>query len=163
MKKNAELLKKTVKDIEEERFAWDQGVWAEGGFVKSGIDFDDLASECGTRYCFAGRVASITREQLYYYDSTWYTPTASFAALDSDPEYMAKPLVNTLYRAVRNKNGKLVFERYKGRVVDAQDAARYSLGLNATEAGILFDGYNNLDAVKEAVEAILEGAYESLE
>lgn len=165
---NEKLLRRVTSDIEKDRFLWKQGEWV--GFsepVNSGVAFEDLPNECGTAYCFAGRVAALSREQLYRryslrrYGLKSYTPLNAFIPHESDAKTMEATTGENeepwLYRAIKGEDGKTKFVPYAGFYIDAESAATQDLNISSRQAGYLFDADNSLNDIQEYIDAFIQG------
>lgn len=161
---NAKLLNETAQEIETRSFLWNQGDWA--GSVsdpKQGMDTETFKNECGTVYCFAGRVASRKREQLYMYNYTGESGEEFFDAVGyfipdvNDPEDIGLDMYSTVYRTVVD-NGQVRFIPYEGKVVAARQVAIHDLDINEDEADNLFHASNSLADIQAIVKDIIDSA-----
>jgi hypothetical protein len=154
---NTGLLNETVKEIRDGLFKWDQGVWVSSNPMAPGLSPDGFENECGTSYCFAGRVASRKREVLYSQDprSNRYLATAWMIALEDDSAWTEEILSSTHYRAVP-VNGVVEFHEYQGRIILAEHAAVLDLGINEAAADDLFSATNDLEDIENLVTEIIE-------
>lgn len=157
---NVERLRKTVEEIETDAFLWSQESWVDSDVVSplDGIKFEDLPSECGTSYCFAGRVASVSRELLFRaIGSHGYTASEYFIPVDGESGDADPGFTGLRYRAVENDEGYAAFELYEGPLVSARGAAIRDLELTGIQADELFSEHNGLRDVQRIVDLIVEG------
>lgn len=158
---NTERLNKTVKEIEDSKFKWEQSSWTMSRriFSHEQIAFEDLPNECGTSYCFAGRVASLKRELLFesFAESNGYVASMYFIPLEGEQgDEETGPFLNFLYRAVKDQ-GKVTFQKYEGQVISARGAAIRDLEITGVQGDALFCEFNDLNAIKDVVDRIVNG------
>lgn len=158
---NEKLLRRVASDIEEDRFLWNQEEWVDySSSVNSGVAFEDLPNECGTSYCFAGRVAVLSREQLYSRRGIrFYTPLNAFIPHESDAnttEIITDEEKSWVYRAIKGEDGTK-FVPYTGFYIDAKNAAIQDLNISSRQARYLFDSDNDLNDIQEYIDAFVEG------
>lgn len=156
---NEKLLRRVASDIEEDRFLWNQEEWVDSSrSVNSGVAFEDLPNECGTSYCFAGRVAVLSREQLYSrYGITFYAPANAFIPHESDATTETIADEDKLYRAIKGEDSKVKFVPYTGPCIDAESAATQDLNISSRQARYLFASGNDLNDIQEYIDAFVEG------
>lgn len=150
---NADLLNKTVEEINNGLFRWNQSNWAESNRVPAGLSPDRFDNECGTSYCFAGRVASLKRDVLFVKNSFTgeFFVSPYFTALESDRHtFPCEGFIPTVV------DGKVEFKEYEGLVIFADEAAISDLGINTYAAGALFAGSNTIEMIESIVEDIIE-------
>lgn len=132
---------------------WDQSKW----LTVAGVERTGTA--CGTAACLAGKAILMTPGVTFgQYDGGWkslvdfssFSNGVSFdnvlvpVGLVADSESLDTPV---------EVDGKSYYEMY------ASTAGKIILGLNTTEANMLFDGFNDLDAVKRIMTDIRKGEY----
>jgi hypothetical protein len=177
---NKELAYRVLDDIKNKRFNWDQGTWV-GGRV---LDSPAEENECGTSYCFAGRVAALSgRKQLYETRGIIQIKktrdavrkSSFFVALPGEePDMVSRRSGYTAFydtdassmnqipwdmrRTGRDERFYVVedgkFVRYYGDAVHASGAARRDLGISPEEAHTLFAASNTLDHLIHTVDEI---------
>lgn len=158
---NVKALNDTVKEIEDHKFRWHQGDWVQTRYIDGDekIAFEDLPNECGTAYCFAGRVASHRRELLFDSLGKGFMASTYFVALDTDnykvEAHLPGDTAHDMYRAIRGEDGTTEFVKFRGRIISARNAAISDLGIAEDDADDLFSASNKLDDIKKIIERII--------
>lgn len=177
---NKELAYRVLDDIENKRFNWDQGSWVRGRVLDSPAE----ENECGTSYCFAGRVAALSdRKQIYETRGIIQIKktrdavkkSSFFVALPGEePDMVSWRSGYTTFhdsyarttnhlpwdtrRTGRDERLYVVedgkFVRYYGDAVHASHAAERDLGISRREAHNLFSGANTFSELVDRVHAI---------